>query len=79
MSDWMSRESPIHHAASGYIAWRESCTRVREAYRQWAAAPLNQCALAHAAYLSALDGEEQAAEGYSRALTECPRRTPWAL
>jgi hypothetical protein len=77
MSDWTSRESPIHDAAYGYLAWRESCALVTEAYRQWTAAPLNQCALAHAAYVNALDGEQRAAECYWRALTACARQAPW--
>lgn len=74
----MSRESPVHRAAYGYLAWRESCAHVRAAYREWRAAPLSQCAGAHAAYLTALDGEEHAAECYSRALGDTARRAPWA-
>lgn len=77
MSDWISRESPIHLAAHGYLAWRESCEHVSRAYREWTAAPLKQCARAHAAYLTALEQEERAAEGYSRALASRARRTPW--
>jgi hypothetical protein len=77
MSDWISRESPIHLAASGYLDWRECCAHVSRAYREWAAAPLKQCARAHAMYLTALEQEERAAEGYSRALAGRARRTPW--
>jgi hypothetical protein len=72
MSDWTSRDSRIHHAASGYLAWRASCAHVSFAYREWRAAPLEQCAFAHAAYIRALDDEERAAEGYSRALGQAP-------
>jgi hypothetical protein len=73
----MSREAPIHHAAYAYLAWRESSALVTDAYRRWAAAPLSMCALAHSTYISALDLEERAADGYSRALIKCAREAPW--
>jgi hypothetical protein len=77
MSDWTSRESRIHHAASGYLVWRASCTHVGHAYRRWRTAPLDECALAHAVYVSALDDEERAADSYSRALTAGVGQAPW--
>jgi hypothetical protein len=77
MSDWVSRDSPIHRAAAGYLAWRASCALVRDAYRQWRAAPWQECAFAHAAYVRALDQEELAAEKYSRALTAGAGQAPW--
>ncbi|MDA0165666.1 hypothetical protein OM076_35695 [Solirubrobacter ginsenosidimutans] len=77
MSDWISRESRVHHAASGYLVWRASCAHVGYAYGLWRAAPLDECAFAHAAYLRALDDEERAAESYSRALTGGVRQAPW--
>jgi hypothetical protein len=77
MSDWISRDSRIHHAASGYLAWRASCAHVSHTYRRWRAAPLDQCAFAHAAYLRALDDEQHAADRYSRALFAGARQAPW--
>ena len=77
MSDWISRDSPIHQAASGYLVWRQSSALVGDAYRRWRAAPSHQRALAHAAYLSALEDEELAAVSYSRALTAGARQVPW--
>jgi hypothetical protein len=77
MSDWMSRGPRVHLAASGYLAWRASCAHVSHAYRRWRAAPLDQCALAHAAYVIALDDEEHAAARYSNALIAGARQAPW--
>lgn len=73
----MSRESRIHHAASGYLVWRASCAHVSYAYRWWRSAPPDQCARAHAVYLCALDDEERAAESYWRALTSGVGQAPW--
>jgi hypothetical protein len=77
MSDRISRESRVHHAASGYLVWRASCAHVSNAYRRWRTAPLDQCAFAHAVYLCALDDEERAAESYSHALSAGVRQAPW--
>jgi hypothetical protein len=77
MSDWIPREPRIHHAASGYLAWRASCANVTRAYRRWRASPLDECALAHALYVRALDDEERAADSYWRALIGGTRQVPW--
>lgn len=79
MSDWTSPPTGVHDAASGYLAWRTSCAHVSHAYRRWRAAPVEESAFAHAAYLRALDDEERAAEVYSRALGAGARQAPWGL
>jgi hypothetical protein len=49
-----------------YLRWREASDAVAESYRSWAAAPLGERFLAHAAYLEALQREENAARSYQR-------------
>jgi hypothetical protein len=55
-----------------YASWREASDGVDEAYRKLAAARRGQRRLAHAAYLTALDHEEDAARAYQE-LVERPR------
>lgn len=51
---------------ASYATWRQASEGVAEAYRSWAAAPRGERWLAHAAYLAAVDHEEQAAAAYQR-------------
>ena len=51
---------------TSYASWRHASDGVAEAYRSWAAAPLDQRWLAHAAYLEALEREERTARAYQR-------------
>ena len=51
---------------ASYATWRQASDGVAEAYRSWAAAPRGERWLAHAAYLAAVDHEEQAARAYQR-------------
>jgi hypothetical protein len=51
---------------SAYAQWRVSCGSVWEAYRRWSKAPRGDAHLAHAAYMAALDREDEAARVYSR-------------
>jgi hypothetical protein len=51
---------------AGYASWREASNGVREAYRSWIAASRGERLLAHAAYLAALEREEDAARVYQR-------------
>ena len=48
-----------------YVAWREECTAVWNAYDWWASAPAEDAGRAHAAYRAALDREEAAANVYA--------------
>jgi hypothetical protein len=56
----------IDDLLEGYVSWREACGAVWRAYEQWIASDRGQRALAYAAYLAALDGEERAARTYAR-------------
>ncbi len=51
-----------------YVAWRERSAAVGAVYRRFRDGPPSERALAHAAYLAALDQEELAAIDYRRAL-----------
>lgn len=54
---------------ASYASWRRASVGVAVAYQSWAAAPLGERFLAHAAYLAALEREERAASVY-QALVE---------
>lgn len=57
-------EADLASAEMSYAHWREASDGVTETYRSWAAAPLSERFVAHAAYLGALDREEHAACAY---------------
>jgi hypothetical protein len=57
--------SAIDELLEGYISWREACQAVWRAYEQWSASDREERALAYAAYLASLDGEERAARTYA--------------
>jgi hypothetical protein len=48
-----------------YVYWREECIAVGESYRRWLDCARGLRQLAYAAYLAALDREEQAARAYA--------------
>jgi hypothetical protein len=52
----------VDRAMDAYVAWRNECIAVRDAYRGWAAAHGTNAALAFQAYSAALDREELASE-----------------
>lgn len=52
--------------AVSYATWRGACEGVAEAYRSWVGAVRTERWLAHAAYVAALDHEEQAARAYQQ-------------
>jgi hypothetical protein len=70
---WVRSPIPAAEEISGlvdefmesYVAWRESCEAVREAYREWAASALHRRDLAFESYRAALDWEELAAQVHS--------------
>lgn len=47
-----------------YCDWRTECAEVQAAYDRFSSAPASSRELAHASYISALDREGLAAEGY---------------
>jgi hypothetical protein len=57
--------SAIDELLEGYVSWREACGAVWGAYERWIGSDREQRALAYAAYLAALDGEERAARTYA--------------
>ena len=57
---------------ASYVSWREASNGVTEAYRSWIAAPRGERFLAHAAYLAALEREEDAARAYQRLVEQTP-------
>jgi hypothetical protein len=48
-----------------YVAWREECETVWQAYQRWVDADCHERWLAHAGYVAALDREERAACTYA--------------
>ena len=59
-------EDPVVGAAmDAYIHWRAECIWVGDAYERWTSAPAADAWLAFAAYVAALDGEEQAGRLYA--------------
>jgi len=48
-----------------YVEWREECEAVSRSYRVWSSAIGSDPALRYAAYCSAVDREERAAELYA--------------
>jgi hypothetical protein len=51
-----------------YVSWRETCAAVAAAYENWKYAERHDKTLAFSLYAAALDGEEQAAAAYQRAV-----------
>jgi hypothetical protein len=57
--------SATYELLEGYVSWREACQAVRLAYERWVGSGRGERALAYAAYLAALDGEEHTACTYA--------------
>ena len=57
---------------ASYARWRQASDGVTEAYRSWVAAPSDERWLAHAAYLTALEREEDAARAYQERVEQTP-------
>jgi DNA-binding SARP family transcriptional activator len=55
----------IDELLEGYVSWREACEAVWRAYEEWIDSDPGERALAYAAYLAALDGEEHTARMYA--------------
>ncbi len=66
--DGPARRHLIDTVMDLYVAWRERSASVSVAYARFRDAPAGERALAHAAYLAALDQEERAASEYRFAL-----------
>jgi hypothetical protein len=64
----LARRKLIDTVMDLYVAWRERSAAVDAAYRRFRDGPPSERAIAHAAYLAALDQEELAAIDYRRSL-----------
>ena len=64
----------LDETLEAYVEWREECTAVRDAYRQWSAAPPWCRTAAFGDYLAALDNEQHAAEIYAELYAALIRR-----
>jgi len=53
-----------------YVEWRESATAVADAYARWCFASRPERALQYAAYLAALDQEQNTAAAYADAVAD---------
>lgn len=51
----------IDELLEGCVSWREACGAVWRAYERWIGSDRVERALAYAAYLAALDGDERGA------------------
>ena len=63
--DKLSRKRLVDELVEAYVAWREACARVDNAYRSWASETGPCGGVAFGLYMAALDAEEQAAEVYA--------------
>lgn len=59
------RRQMVDDAMDAYVAWREECGRVWDAYRRCLSTVRADAALAFPAYVAALDREERASEVYA--------------
>ena len=62
----LSRDRLVDELVDAYVAWRETCAGVDDAYRYWASDSGPRRRVAFGVYMAALDAEEQAAESYAR-------------
>ena len=73
----LSRKRLVDKLLESYVAWRETCARVNDAYRYWATETAPGDRIAFGLYVAALDAEEQAAEVYA-GLVRRAERLPWS-
>ena len=59
------RSRLIDDAVDAYLEWREQSAAVHAAYRRWTTAAAGDARVAFAAYVAALDREEQASTFYA--------------
>jgi hypothetical protein len=72
-SDTALGEWAADDLAQCYVSWCEACYVVRLAYRLWVDSTRSEHRLTYAAYVAALDREEQAARTYANHI----ERLPW--
>jgi hypothetical protein len=72
----LMRKRLVDDLVDGYVAWREECLAVEEAYRGWVSAPAADSAFAFATYRMALDREELASGVYADLVARVSRPIP---
>jgi hypothetical protein len=65
----LRRNRLVDKLVEAYVAWRETCARVDDAYRSWSSERGPRRGVAFGLYMAAIDAEEQAAEVYARLVT----------
>jgi hypothetical protein len=73
------RRAVVDGALAAYTAWREQCSAVQHAYRQWASASKADEPDAFEAYRAALDREEGAAKRYARLIPRAGHHVEFGL
>lgn len=63
------RQQMVDETMDAYVAWREECARVWDAYRRSLSRVRADAAGAFPAYVAALDREERASEVYAELIT----------
>jgi hypothetical protein len=69
----LSRDRLVDQLVESYVAWRETCAGVDDAYHDWASETGARGRVAFAVYMAALNAEEQAAESYARLVRRAER------
>lgn len=73
----LSEKWLVDKLVEAYVAWRETCARVDDAYRSWASETGPRGGVAFGLYMAALDAEERAAEVYA-GLVRRARKLAWS-
>ena len=73
----LSRKRLVDRLVEAYLAWRETCARVDDAYRSWASDTGPRGGAAFWFYMAALDAEEGAAESYAGWVRRA-EKLPWS-
>jgi hypothetical protein len=64
------RRRLVDEMMDDYVSWREACAAVALSYENWECSEPRDMKLAFGVYVAALDGEEQAATAYQRAVAQ---------
>jgi hypothetical protein len=64
------RREIVDEMIDDYVSWRGACAAVAVSYENWRCSDRPDKKLAFSVYVAALDGEEQAAAAYQRAVAQ---------
>jgi hypothetical protein len=76
MPSMPTRKRLVDDLVDAYVAWREECRAVEDAYRGWVRAAAADSTFAFAAYRMALDREELASGVYADLVARVSRLIP---